>query len=892
MKKIDFLILGVIFLVFYRLFLPGWRVANDFQIISEEVLKTGFNLPQAWSSKWAEGMGEYAVGTLWSYPYDFLYGLGANLGLQFKILQLFLGFIPAIILGFFGIYKLLDYLKITGWGKRVGAFFYIANTYFILLLDGGQINLALAYALLPVAYVYFKKASVEGKSRLKFVLSTLALSIFDIRILYFLLILIVIDILLTISIKNIFSILRLNLLIGCTTLAILLSVHAYWLLPSFLSKPVVLPPAYSRPQQVEELSFATIGHTLYLLQPHWYKNVFGVVTTVNWQFGLIPILAFLAPILLRKDKRVAFWLVVALCSIFLAKGSQESFGEFYKWFFINLPGFTLFRDPIKFYFLIALSYSVLIAITVSEVVNFKFKNKYTQTITKALPITLLIYFTWLIRPVFLGGMTGIFSDQIYEKEFMDISNYLQGDENFSRVLWIPSKLPLSFSSKTHPSVEAFRISQKRPFAQAIRGTYETFNFLREAPYMSELFDVSAIGYVAYPYLDPRRDNLHPDNLRYYYNFSQQLDGLPWLSKVNQLSSFTFLKTENHQPELFITPNIWWVIGSDNLYQKFKNANLKLSENAIIFVEERLGLGRRIDEFPRAKILLNNKSSLDLAATFIDAESMVFPAKELDFAPDQSGWWKRESDDLVSWKEFLRDKYAIENQDFDFGGGWAVGEGSLRLRVNSSLREASEKLKRNNILLARVLESTRSGQLRFYQDEKLIGKINTNQEGDNFRWFEIGKVGESIQPITIESSGDINVVNALAFVETNKWLEYNKEAENLLNKRMISNLKNIPDLDTDAKVSFEKINPTKYKVSISNLKEPLMLIFSQNYDPLWQLNGINALPIYSLLNGYQIDKNGNYELNYQPQRYVNWGLTISGLTVFVLFIVWGFVKNKS
>jgi len=62
----------------------------------------------------------------------------------------------------------------------------------------------------------------------------------------------------------------------------------------------------------------------------------------------------------RKNKDVVFFGVVALIGILLSKQVDDPFPGLYPWLFKNVPGFNAFREASKFYFLIALGYSVLI----------------------------------------------------------------------------------------------------------------------------------------------------------------------------------------------------------------------------------------------------------------------------------------------------------------------------------------------------------------------------------------------------------------------------------------------------------------------------------------------------------------------------------------------------
>ena len=885
-KFIQILVVVLLFFSFWILWLPRERVATDYHK-AEEGVQIDNIFPYIWrETSVADGLGEYTGISLWSQPLHIFSGLLAFLNLPFFI-QTKLFILMILILGFVSINKLLNYIKIKKPASYISAFFYLTNTYFLLLIDGGQLSLGLVYAIFPLAVYFLLKATDLPSllSKLQLTFAVLAISVLDIRFIYLLALIFLVQFIARLFSENRSTFLKQTVLTSALTLIILLGFHAYWLLPSFL-KPPQLPQTYERASQVDFLSFSTIGHSLFLQQPHWYKNVFGQISNIRTEFILISILVFMAPILRRKDKVVGFWLIIAAVGIFLSKGSKEPFSQIYSWFFTNIPLFSLFRDPVKFYFLICLAYAVLLGFTFQGIASLKNKNYYVSQLIKIAPILIIIYFFWLMRPVFLGQMTGLFALPIYEKEYSQLSEAINSDKNFSRTFWIPTKNPLVPSNEVHPSLEASRMVQKRPFAIGSIGTYETFNFLRESSFMGEIFDVSGIGNIAYSYLDPRRDDMHPDSTKYFYTFSNQLSSLPWLSSVKN-SPVPLWQTKKHQDRFFIAPNIWWVIGSDNIYKKsIQSDKLKLSKNALIFAEEKAGLGKRIDEVPEAIIVLNNKTKDDLAASFIDPDTLVFPAMELEFDPDESGWWKREGADLIIWRDFLQTKYGFDNQDFDLGGGWAIGEGELKLTVKN------ENLTKGQILLARVLESSRSGKLSFNQDDHLIGSINTKKEGSNIRWFEIGELINNDGQLNIQSSGDINVVNALAILNKSEWLMYlDKAAKFQKDGKIIDFDEGFSKVDL-VNVSYKKVNPTKYIVRVTNLNEPAILVFSQNFDVLWKLDGQQALPIYSLLNGFRIDKNGEYLVEFEAQKFVYYGLIISGLTILLILFLLSSARSKS
>ncbi len=840
-------------------------MATDFHR-TEKSVQIANILPWVWKeTAVADGLGEYYPLSLWSQPIHTIFGFLALVNIPFEIQAKIFGLV-ILTLGFWGVWRLLDKFNINKAGKSAGSIFFLLNSYFILLFDGGQLSLALAYAVLPTVVFYFFKITETGSAadKLQFAIWTLVLSVADIRILYLVFGLIVLFSIFKIitNKENVASLLKRLFSGTIITVLVLIGFHMYWLLPTLVSQQIQLPQTYERASQVDFLSFSSLPHSLLLLQPHWYQNVFGKLTTPRPEFVLIPFLVFSTLLLYKKNIIVAFWLLISLVSVFLSKGSNEPLGQVYSFLFTYLPGFSLFRDPSKFYFLIALSYSILIAFSVSALSKIKF-----------LPVLLILYFIFLARPLYLGQMNGLFSQPLFQKEFETISEKIKNDDNFSRVFWIPTTASLGYTNLMHPAVPADRLSQKRPFAIGAKGTYESFNFLREASYAGEIFDVSGIGSIVYPYLDPRRDDMHPDNIKYYYTFSGQLAKLPWLSSAD--SFLPLYRVQQHQDRFFIADNIWWVIGSDSIYSDAtKSAQLKLANNALIFAEEKAGAGQRIDEIPEAKIVLNQKSSLDLAAGFLNPEDLIFPAKNLDFEPNGTGWWKREAADLVRWRSFLQGKYGIDNQDFDLGGGWAAGEKSVELKVKS------EKFNKNKILLVRVMESSRSGTLKFYQGEREIGEVATKIEGEaNVRWFEVGQLSDSNELI-IKSAGGINVVNALAVLDESEWIGYKRIAKEYQNQDRIVNFDEKNTESGGGSVIYQRVNPTKYKINVSGLTKPALLVFSQNYNSLWKINGRAPLPVYSLLNGFRVEEDGEYMVEYEPQKYVYPGLIISGITIAV------------
>ena len=922
MKRNSYILLVILLvLTFWKFFIPGPKVANDFPYIFSDSLKESFQLPSTWISKGGEGMGEPGVLTMWSWPIDFLYGLGGKIGISFEILEKFLGALLVIVLGVLSIQKLLNKFGVKGEAAFVASLFYLTSSYMILLIDGGQLQIAIAYSFFPLVFVWMSEG-IEGGLKNKIIggLGISLLGFLDIRFVYVFLLLLAIWVFynsLFLRKENVLSWVKNVITSGLVSLFVFVGLHFYWILPLVMGRGASLNSNLTRLTQVTSLGFTNIGHALFLLQPHWFKNVFGKITQLRVEFIIIPILAFLAPVL-KRSKNVGFWLFVALIGIFLVKGANPPLQDIYNWLFANIPGFSLFRDSTKFFFLVALSYSVLIGITVEELgkrLSWKIENGRWKTIF--VPLLLTSYFLLLIHPVWLSKMTGTFSEPMYKEEFLKAADILKKDDNFGRIFWIPSRASLGFASPAHPSAEAGRFISKRPFAIGIVGDYEVFNFLREAPFMGEIFKIAGIKYIAYPYPDTRREELNEDNVSYYNTFLDQLSNLPWIEKRLQEPPVTLLETKENKDRLFLVDNTYCVVGSDGIYSDLVSIeNFDLSKNGLIFLEEKPGMGNMLKDTP-CTYLMYDKEVIDLSATFIDQSKFIFPANYLSNSPSEtkgsSGWWKRETSDFVWWRNFLQQKYSIDNLDFDFGGGWAVAEGSKELEVRS------EKLETGNVLLVRVMRGKRGEKVAFYQGEDKIGEIITKIEipekvhlkltgtinipdqlfeydKADFRWFEVGNLTDN-GFLSIKAEGDINVVNSIAVVPENQWVSINESIDRYniaqWSKLTVSQKQELFKVDNHTAISYEKLSPTHYKVKINEIKRPATLAFSETFDSLWQLEGRSSYSLYSIINGFYVEKDGDYDVYFSPQKYVLPGFIISGLTlVTCLLCIKFFERNRT
>ncbi len=870
----------VISLVFFRWFIPIEHVANDLHVTSKEESAAYFGLPSTWSDQGSNGLGQYSVGLMWNWPEGVFFSALDYLGIPRGLSVFVIGVLGTIVVGIVGLNLLFDQLQISKTGKAVGIIFYLLNTYFLLLIDGGQLNLGLAYGLLPVCFGLFIKSIDSSTLRniLWLTASLIGLSIVDIRIIFLFCILSGVYLPFSgIPIKKlIIRFLKISFLVGI----LLAAFHAYWLIPAIFSRAPSLPNGFADSTQVFALSFATLGHAFALLQPHWYVNVFGNLISVGPLALAVPLLA-LIPLVFVKSKRISFWLVILIVAIFLGKGTNPPFSNLYAWLFVRVPGMSLFRDPTKFFFLISLSYSIIVAYGVDRL------SQKIKVFEKTSLYLVAGYFVVITYPVWTGKMTGTFSVPRFVASYRQLDNEIKQDQSFGRVLWVPEKPALGYSSPTHQSLSGFQLVGLRPFTVGINGSYETMNFLRDASASAKLLQLVGVKYVSLPPLDPLRDSRKPEDVAYSEFFSSQIKQAEWVSESINYGQISVLKTQLEPKLFFLAPKTSYVIGSDDVYDRINS----LQDNALVFAEEFPGLVNEIEEVFSAAILLNNKTVDDLAAAMVEEKYYLKPFSQLQSSPDQTGWWSRTNGEFLWIHNFLQEKYLVDNQDFDFQQGWSIAEGDRNYKFNLPPMDGP------SILLTRVLHSSRSGELIIKQSGLELAKINTKLNspvlvtktlkglGDipdktthysysNYLWSAVNI--STNQPVEVLTKGDLNIVNSVALVPLEYWSELQVKAKDLMTRKsVLSNL---------ATVSYKKISPTHYKILIDNLQSPQTLVFSHSYEPFWKLNGAAPLRVFSILNGFEVTRNGEYDLVFGPQQLVLPGLVLTFITSAFIVIL--------
>ncbi len=484
-------------------------VRGDWRFFWPDSLLSFIGIPSAWDSSLNTGLGMQATNTMWITSYLHLSATISSLGLGWLWTTFLFWLIPIILISILSSYFLSRYVlrNKSPLLSLVSGVIYATNTYFLLIFFGGQLGVAFAYSLAPVvilSYLYYAEKITLSRGILVGIVAAIQL-VFDPRLT-----------MLTLSAAYaVLLISRIGLLkllkISIVPVIVALSLHAFWIIPTILFHSKT-PYEMQSGATVSFLSFALLENTISLLHPNWPQNIFGKVYFMKPEYLIIPIIAYL-PIVLGKSKEVRKELLafafIALIGAFLAKGVNEPFGFVYQFMSGYIPGFTMFRDPTKFYLLIALSYSVLIPYGIYTVYGFCKKRFNGKIVLNHLILLFLAIWIFLQRDVFLGTVHTP-SPQKIPPGYERLAQFISNQNNDFRTLWIPQWQRYGYFSNQNPAIgrgeiPMNKINDERLDLHSIKYVMVPFDsegeiFINDGKYSEKLFKDTVQKIQILPYL--------------------------------------------------------------------------------------------------------------------------------------------------------------------------------------------------------------------------------------------------------------------------------------------------------------------------------------------------------------------------------------------------------
>lgn len=531
-------------------------LGGDFRFFWPENIGNFVHLPSAWDNILNTGIGQSQLGSLWITSYLNFTAFFSKLGLSWDWISVLFWIFPAIILSFFSSFSLFNYLFSRETGSRfagkdkvkyslLAGIIYTFNTYFLMILTGGQLGVALSYSLVPLVLLTFIRIT-KNPTLKNALLSGLVLGsqlLFDPRVVY--VTLIAVFTYLVFDFQKIKAIKNKYLLIVPFGVTVLL--NSFWILSLILTKNSPLPMGFDSASGFKFFSFADFSHSVSLLHPNWPENIFGKIYFLNPEFLILPIIAYSSLLFISKikdqrskiqiknqkfdnnvaieqfnNRAIIFFALLGLLGAFLAKGANAPLGFVNEFLFQHLPGMAMFRDPTKWYLLIALSYSILIPYALKEI------SKYF----KFAIILFVLYLIYLINPIF-----GQIKIHQVPQGYVQLKNFLDDQRKFSRTLWIPQWQRFGYFSNNHPAIgreEIFKGNSKNQAQQ-----------LKESGVSNLLRDLS-VKYIVVPY-DSEGEIFLKDrkyNNDIYQKTINEVKQIPYLKQVSGFGKIGVFEVPN------------------------------------------------------------------------------------------------------------------------------------------------------------------------------------------------------------------------------------------------------------------------------------------------------------------------------------------------------------
>lgn len=882
--KIIFVLLGFVIpytLIYKAFFISGPLAWGDAPYFYPENLKDLFNLPYLWNFK-DNNFGDPQYYILWLYIPTFLYGaLNYLSGLGNDLLIRLIFYFPATVLAIFGSWKFIGKFNRDLWGRFLGTFLYGFNTYFLMLLDGGQVGVSLAYGLFPLgAFAMLSYlGNLSTRNFLFALVTSFALVSADIRVAALLVFFVGV-------IGAIWAVggIRENLLRASKGLFVLglsvLGLSGYWIVPT-------IKAGFGGLAGVEGVgegaNLISLTNTLFLFQPHFPLNQFGTILSTPFYFAFLPLIIFGSLPLVSKHfdlprRRILFgFSLIFLIFVFLAKGGSDPLGRIYLWFVENVPLGVSFRDSSKFYIPLLLTAGLLLSFTISSL-SSSLKNKWHILAT----IFIYGYLLWLVSPALVGNLTGTLGKVGGESDFQQIYQRLKEDDGFGRTLWFKERPLLAYADWSKPAISADQLVNERPFASMNAGRYDYFNFLH-APQLNSWLELLGVKYIFLPG-DERKKIWVQDDLDAKAEFLALVDSLPGLRRLEWAKDFPGYLIEDTKPHIFAQKKAVFVVGGEEIYSHLNLQKDYLGSQGFVFLEEGRTDPRVVNQVdPDAvSIVFWDKGQTDLQMTFL--QDKMVPVK----TAVSNQWLSRASNDYLTWRYDLL-KQGIESNEFDFGQGVAfstvVGE---EVKFDLNIPE-----KGSYYLGLRYTNASQSAGLTVTLPE--LQKNVLNNRPEKFKWEIVGPfIAEKGKlPLTFTNQGGFVMLNTLALFSEEEF----KEADFQASKIAGTDGKNLTAIleEEFLPVKAVQVNPTEYTIE-DIPQDARWLTFSDHYNPGWRFKNRESLnlPFYAMINGLYLPEETNREtLYFSPQEDVRYGISVSAasLTLIIMSLIYFRLRRK-
>jgi hypothetical protein len=564
---------------------------------------------------------------------DQMLGFFGFLGLNGEIISKSFCFIILTLIGL-SLFCLCRTIAVGYLASFVAGLFYMVNPLMFNRFWQGHITYLLSYALAPLVLLMFFKCTWASGNRFK--LSLIVGLVFGVTWAQgqFAVMVFVLLMLYCFFVSNLKTFLaRIGSLIIVSSIAFLMNFH--WIFIALTTQPTVYGHISATetainlsPKLIDILRLSTGS---YLFR---FDNVI---------LSFLPIMvAFFALLLKPKDKMVFYFSVVAVISLFLAKGINPPLSSIYNWLSANIPASSLFRDVYHLAFIPALALSVLIGFATSRLMEIKLgglepfyklnattvktrKGIIQPMVTIVISVVLIVLLLSPSSAVLSGDFNGTVRTYNLGDDYKQTYDYLEKLSGDFRIAWLPIasvgysvSSPLAWTGRNpmitlspKPSLDAdYQVWQR--YSAFLAKTIST----NRTKYFSDLLDLTSVEYVV----------TANDFVGHYPTPANQtvlLDGQIGFDLVKTFGDIRVFRNNNSFSHIYSTDDVAIVAGdlsvlsSWSYYSQFMNKSLPATFFASQLNNETTKLYDFVDS-----IIIQDNDFQDIVFSFLPSDYIL------------------------------------------------------------------------------------------------------------------------------------------------------------------------------------------------------------------------------------------------------------------------------
>lgn len=471
-----------------------------------------------------------------------------------------------------------------------------------------------------------------------------------------------------------------------------LVMSSYFVIPMLISPNVA--PSYMMSQNVFEMLSRNSDpdKVIRLLSEWWHQG--NYYPDQNYLLDIWSMTSFILPlmaamsIILNRNRYTIYLSVLTLIFILFSLGTKTYISKIFYDIFLSFLGsfMWIFRDPAKNLSVIALSYSILAGITISEILT---RIRKLQAIF--IIFVFLMSYGFFIAPTIDRYMFDIYVPTKIPEEYFMINNQIGNQTDDFKVLWLSSWNYGVIIDGTH------RYSwdkNKATSSQMTVGSSKKSSFDKGKSNNFKYYS-TYLNNIMFENIDIKK-YLSPLSIKYIIYTNDGYGGedkgdqdIKILNRyLNKTLNYGFIYEFENQPfspYINIVNNIALLGGID----KFTSLNNIYSfdpiNTSLFFLDQDQNYKNRKYEYIKNSdylILDNNKDNF--LTTLVDDKFFIKPLDSTIYHDPYKLWSKASITDPLHgpFRPYL-DKFGIENWDFDYGKGLVFTQSNLIIDKNAN-----------------------------------------------------------------------------------------------------------------------------------------------------------------------------------------------------------------